>query len=275
MRKTVCKCSEERDDDVKKNEFLAGEVAKICGISTETVRYYNKIGLLFPRRKEENNYRYFDQGNIGDVHSVTLLRALGMPIEKIQTFFKTGSLKVLNKLIVEQRKQIEGEINRLYKQQVELLRFQMQLEIVQNFTGEITVRQSPEWRMLCENTDKDMQKMVHVYHELMHNVDFLPTYAFIMEKDVFLADDRTYYKYCLLVDPRCENVEDIDGVIPSQKCVYYVYQGREDEELTEVYWKLHQWIEENHFKVSGDIVERFILSTPEGKIMELWIPIEG
>ncbi|MFQ7539493.1 MAG: MerR family transcriptional regulator, partial [Clostridium sp.] len=39
--------------------YKIGEIAKMLGISAETIRNYEKKGLICPY-KEESNYRYFD-----------------------------------------------------------------------------------------------------------------------------------------------------------------------------------------------------------------------
>ncbi|WP_294879272.1 MerR family DNA-binding transcriptional regulator [uncultured Lactobacillus sp.] len=40
--------------------YSINELAKLAGISTRTLRYYDKQGLLKARRNPENNYRYKD-----------------------------------------------------------------------------------------------------------------------------------------------------------------------------------------------------------------------
>lgn len=39
--------------------YKIGEIAKLLGISAETIRNYEKKGLIEPY-KEDSNYRYFD-----------------------------------------------------------------------------------------------------------------------------------------------------------------------------------------------------------------------
>ena len=39
--------------------FTVGETARICSIPADTLRYYDKIGLIHPSVMGENVYRYY------------------------------------------------------------------------------------------------------------------------------------------------------------------------------------------------------------------------
>ena len=44
---------------MSKKGYLVGEVSKITGISKQTLRFYDKIGLLKPKHVDsDNHYRY-------------------------------------------------------------------------------------------------------------------------------------------------------------------------------------------------------------------------
>ncbi len=61
-----------------------GDIAQRTGLPAKTIRYYEEIGLVTPRR-EANGYRVFDDK---DIHRLTFLaraRALGFPIEDCRT----------------------------------------------------------------------------------------------------------------------------------------------------------------------------------------------
>ena len=42
-----------------KKTFRIGELSKLFGVSTDAIRYYEKVGILNPKRNAENNYRYY------------------------------------------------------------------------------------------------------------------------------------------------------------------------------------------------------------------------
>jgi DNA-binding transcriptional MerR regulator len=62
------------------------EAAKLCGVSTHTLRYYERIGLLEPVGRANSGHRRYHDGDLGWVTFLTLLRQTGMPIRDMLTF---------------------------------------------------------------------------------------------------------------------------------------------------------------------------------------------
>ncbi|WP_027705813.1 Cd(II)/Pb(II)-responsive transcriptional regulator [Zymobacter palmae] len=62
-----------------------GELARKAGCPIETVRYYEKEGLLqAPRRNTENNYRHYDAAHLEKLLFIRRCRALDMTHEEIR-----------------------------------------------------------------------------------------------------------------------------------------------------------------------------------------------
>lgn len=67
--------------------MYAAELAKNAGVSSDTVRYYTKIGMLKPRRNEHNDYNVY---NIKDARRLRFIRAaksLGYTLADIREIF--------------------------------------------------------------------------------------------------------------------------------------------------------------------------------------------
>ena len=45
-------------------KYKTSELASLAGISSRTLRYYDEIGLLKPKRDAESNYRYYDESDV-------------------------------------------------------------------------------------------------------------------------------------------------------------------------------------------------------------------
>lgn len=44
--------------------YSINALAKLAGVSTRTLRFYDKKGLLRARRDLDNNYRYYDETEV-------------------------------------------------------------------------------------------------------------------------------------------------------------------------------------------------------------------
>lgn len=60
-----------------KKIFSVGEAAKLAGMTAETLRHYDRIGLVSPHKKDEwTRYRYYTEDEIVRLHTVHALRCM-------------------------------------------------------------------------------------------------------------------------------------------------------------------------------------------------------
>jgi len=67
------------------NLYLVKDLARMTGLSVDTVKYYLKIGLVSEvGRSPETNFRYFDKSTINRLNKIIGLRRDKYPIKKIR-----------------------------------------------------------------------------------------------------------------------------------------------------------------------------------------------
>ncbi|MDR2182794.1 MAG: MerR family transcriptional regulator [Clostridiales bacterium] len=64
-------------------EYTVNKLAKMAGVSTRTLRYYDQLGLLSPARAAENDYRMYGADDVDRLQHILFYRELGMPLEEI------------------------------------------------------------------------------------------------------------------------------------------------------------------------------------------------
>lgn len=60
------------------------EVERQTGISKQTIRFYEKEGLIEPGRNNENQYREYDAQDVKKLKRISLMRKLNVPIAEIK-----------------------------------------------------------------------------------------------------------------------------------------------------------------------------------------------
>ncbi len=92
------------------NYFTIGEFAKLRNININSLRYYEKLGLLKPAYiDEKTNYRYYSPEQVAVLNKIILCINLGIPLkEMVEYMDKEGNLesqKLLErgKVVVQQR----------------------------------------------------------------------------------------------------------------------------------------------------------------------------
>ena len=64
-------------------EWPIQQIARLAGVTSRTLRYYDRIGLVPPSRIGANGYRYYDQSALVRLQRVLLLRELGLGLSQI------------------------------------------------------------------------------------------------------------------------------------------------------------------------------------------------
>ncbi len=64
--------------------FQIGELAKRCGVSADTLRFYEKNQLIEPAGRSEAGYRLYNDNNQRQVAFILKAKALGLSLEEIK-----------------------------------------------------------------------------------------------------------------------------------------------------------------------------------------------
>lgn len=60
------------------------QVETLVGITQKNIRFYEKEGLLCPRRQSQNGYRSYSEEDVARLRRIKLLRKLDVPLEEIR-----------------------------------------------------------------------------------------------------------------------------------------------------------------------------------------------
>ena len=76
------------------NYFTVGETAKIVKTTSETLRHYDRIGLVKPSRKEEwTGYRYYSKQDIVRLNTIRALRSMELSLGEIREVLEYDDLQ--------------------------------------------------------------------------------------------------------------------------------------------------------------------------------------
>ena len=65
-------------------EYSISKLAKLAGVSTRTLRYYDEIKLLPPKRIKSNGYRVYGQKEVNLLQQILFYRELDVPLDEIK-----------------------------------------------------------------------------------------------------------------------------------------------------------------------------------------------
>jgi MerR family Zn(II)-responsive transcriptional regulator of zntA len=109
--------------------MLIGQLSKRTGFSKDTIRYYEKIGLIvLPKRSRmDNNYKDYPEELVHILNAIRKYKELGFTLEEIRELLVLQSIHVLDisKLLQIVERKITGinaEIDKLHEFKLRLNR---------------------------------------------------------------------------------------------------------------------------------------------------------
>lgn len=99
--------------DMDKDIFTIGEMSNLFDLSTQTLRYYDKIGLFQPLQREDNNYRVYQFEQCYQLAAICQMRSIGYPINKIKEIMDLRNVANATDEMKQRIKTINKEKQRL------------------------------------------------------------------------------------------------------------------------------------------------------------------
>ena len=87
------------------NSFTVGALAAKAGINLETVRYYEKIGLMPKPKRKESRYRFYDENDFARLKFIIRAKELGFTLKEIKELL---DLRIESKATCGDIKKIAG-----------------------------------------------------------------------------------------------------------------------------------------------------------------------
>lgn len=113
------------------------EVSKLVDLSNDTLRYYERIGLIPPVHRNKSGIRDYDEEDIRWVEFIKCMRSAGLPIEALIEYvslFRQGddTADARKALLIEQRSLL---IKRMEDVQATLDRLDKKIEHYEHITA--------------------------------------------------------------------------------------------------------------------------------------------
>ncbi|MDD2955652.1 MAG: MerR family transcriptional regulator [Oscillospiraceae bacterium] len=268
-----------------------GEMAKLNGLSEQSLRLYDRMGLISPtHRGEENGYRYYDIRQSAVLDIIQYMKSLGMSLKEISVQLRDPDINYIETVLRRRQEQVDGEIKNLKFQRRAIERT---IESIEHYRtappdGTIVLEYIGRRQMYLIDCginfyDYDMDEYERLLRELKDSLsaDQLPQIYFCNAGTVLRQENlaqRRFYSTELFVFVDREFVSaDLTTPIPASNylCIYCdsFYKEKEYAE------RLLQEAEKRGYRVTGDYLCESISDIPmvdttaRGMFLRLQIPV--
>jgi len=273
---------------IKENLLSITELAKLRQVTSETLRYYDRIGLITPDYVDpQTRYRYYSIRQYEKLGTIKELRQLGMSIHDITDSFAGRNLRKSHQLLLHQLELLEEEIR---KQQLlsEILRRKL------HFLSEITPP-PPVDKVFCRAFP---QRYMITFGEPAggsreHAFAFTRLERYLDEVAPILASDRIgVYADWHLLEPSDDYIPAVPMIfverdaiesehkrtIPPGDYLCMNYRRGELERYHPSFARLHTYMAEHGWVLNGMIFQFYkidvtLTSDPDETLMEIQVPV--
>lgn len=253
-------------------KYSIKEVLTALGISRTTFLYYEKLGVVTPRRDEENGYRYFYHRDITELKKCICLKNLGYSVADSAKMLKTEDVLDAEHVHTYQE-QLQARIAYLSAVEQQLNVYEETLRRPSDLIEYVT---PPKYVTLfsgCENG----------YHRIDQSEDSnalirqMPLTGFltVFDEEFWRGGGQTH-------SGRCVQSEFLPLVFSDKKERPWKTFGGVPSLRTKIDWKnesarrekieqLKQFIREQGYQVCGSVVTLYHLF---GEEMEITVPVE-
>lgn len=263
-------------------KYKSGDVEKILGISVETLRFFENIGLVKPYRDPVNNYRYYNSLDLNKIVAYKFYRGYEFTLDEsldILVYKNEEVLDKLNEKIIDIREKCLYYENLLKR----LLDLKKSFEDVEN-TYVFKIEDSPELLLYYNQTNDEFETEDIFLETTRKYLEFLPFVylaVHISEKDGQLEDDVHYgYAVNTIFTHVVDSLKNTMGKIyPSKKCINAFVKVENNSHLgLDSLEPIFEFMEKEDLVLDGDVVgwilNEEILPHDVVRYFELWIPIK-
>jgi DNA-binding transcriptional MerR regulator len=243
--------------------FSISEFAKYTRTTRDTLLHYDRIGLLSPIVRGENNYRYYSASQLSFVMYIHTSQRLGLTLEEIKDLKDRRTPELVEEVLKHQIEKIDENIDNWIRARKLLLAIGKQIRSVSDVDeNELSIKHlHAEAIVLGDLNDFEGGKtwfdaFLSFYQDMSIKYPGLdlnyPVWAVLSEEKVrqgcFNKPDRFYFY----------NPEGFDR---KPAGLYAVGYSRGDYGQTkDLYDRLLKYIDENGYEIYGNIYEEYPLN---------------
>lgn len=151
------------------SKLKIGDFAQLNNVSIQTLRYYEKVGLIAPMWIDPTTkYRYYDINQSAVIDNIQFLKQFQFSLEEIKYMMdETETLTELNETIEEKKLALSAQLEQIHQQLQDIASFQEGALIYQEkkTTNTLEFIEFPRRSILSYTIDRNIYEMSDVEYE--------------------------------------------------------------------------------------------------------------
>lgn len=265
--------------------WAIGEVAQLFDISTDTLRYYEKAGLLTAHKDKSNGYRYYSYNDIVLLMDILLLRNMELPVADIRQVITQMDIGDIENLLYENERLIEARIAVLKKLKKMIVQVAAHYQLCEERLGLFSIVSVPafQYKLLGRQPD-DLIGMINKYKKIgwgcMNNINIRYTLLIPCEELVLSPSFHSVQAGISLDEEHLGLLDNKERQqltsLEEMDYLYTILATDYAEQENAVLSSALQYIRETGRKISTPLIGRYMASSHKDNLdyYEVWIGLK-
>ena len=267
-----------------KNYYKISEISKLYNIGPDSLRYYERLGILKPKR-DTNGYRLYSLKELYKLNMIRDLRSLDFSMEQIKEYLEKQSVEHTLTLLHEEQSLLHARIKELKKREKIIKNRIADLTALSEISdGIFTIKNCPErfCVQLSEYITRDEEmdfliKKLHKKHEeKVHDFGTQTIGAFFSMDELMNGIPNVYTSVFFVLE---HDTRDHDFVLPAGEYLSYYYRGNYEQNALRVR-ELLDYAEKKDLPLTGKPFEIYEIDNrdticPEEFLTEIQVHISN
>jgi len=269
--------------------YKIGEVSYIYGLSNDSIRFYERLGILTPERDDQNSYRYYNTWDVNYLIECLRFKSYGFSLKDVEQMLRTDDLTTYEKKCRQREKELLREISELSSTLKQLSKLRKSIELIQANIGKFTVTDSPEmiWQRQQNNRVNEKGALergpgAEVVREWVKHMNYLG-HTFVVPSQKSGVEFNEYcWGFSLTPNDIAHlhlEIPETAEYLPSYRSIYTIFVAEEEGSFIPcLLEQVIRPIEKMNHKITNPPRGNLLVRTHEnGKMkryMEIWVPIE-
>ena len=269
-------------------KYKIGEIANLLGVSIETVRHYEKMGLVKPQRDSDNGYRLFDPVDLNILRRARQLMKMGYSTNDAMQMLAGGDLSDLAQSLEGRMEDLDKQIAYLRHLQSFVSQRKRHLQRISCMPVGLVVENSPPMYGIIYRNGRQFTQDEDQCHLLKQWNHFSPfAEASVVIPQAYWRRQSPVYQQGVCIEAQYADFFGIHqgGQVqyyPSRKSLYTLFTTPYEPDVAKrsdpyVAGHVAQALERGQYQLAGDTIGRVLhTSRKNGAYVhysELWIPI--
>ncbi len=258
-----------------------GELAKMLGVSKQTVIYYDTIGLISPAKRGEKEYRFYTLEQADELDSILTFRNLGVPIKTLKEYLSKRNARNCIEMLRQQKHKVDIEIQKLDKirKKIEARTRLLEQVIEVKDLNKVEIKEHGHENFMieeCKTADDKayMESFITLCnHSKALQIDFENPVCTIIKKEDLLERKLKNISCFGIKIPEAFEAESIHKLVKPQGMYASTYHQGSYDTMYLTYERLLASINKQGYVVCGSAYETDLLSTLTNSDMDEYMKL--